>query len=306
MKHATEAAQFETVAKRASVGIDDVQHVFSVDVEEWFQVGAFETSLSRSDWPDLESRVVFQTEQILTLLERTNVKATFFCLGWVAEREPSLIRKISDHGHEVACHGMDHKRLYQMDIDTFYQDILQSKALLEKASGQTVYGYRAPSFSMSEETWNYYPKMIDAGFKYSSSVFPGQTDHYGMPTAPRIPFYPTNDHKIVEIPMTVARYGSVSLPASGGGYFRLLPKLMSKVLMAKAFAQTNASTIFYMHPWEVDPKQPRVADAPILSKFRHYSRQNVMEKKLEELLENLVFTRMDHMLNAQYGIEMLD
>ncbi|WP_262695019.1 XrtA system polysaccharide deacetylase [Kordiimonas aquimaris] len=304
MKNAVEAAQFNPVAKQASIGIDEIQHVFSVDVEEWFQVGAFENSLSRSDWSDLESRVVIQTEKILSLLERTNVKATFFCLGWVAEREPELIKKISDHGHEVACHGMDHRRLYQMDADTFYQDILHSKALLEKASGQTVYGYRAPSFSMSENTWDYYPRMIEAGFKYSSSVFPGKTDHYGMPSAPRLPFYPLSDESIIEVPMTVSRFGSLSLPASGGGYFRLLPSFLSKALMTRAFTQTNGSTIFYMHPWEVDPEQPRVTDAPFLSKFRHYSRQNVMEEKLEVILKSQPFTRMDHMLNAQYRIEM--
>lgn len=296
MEHVDKVDEFRLVSKTSN----DIQHVFSVDVEEWFQVGAFENALSRSDWSNLESRVVYQTNRILDLLEKNDVLATFFCLGWVAKREPKLIRKIVDAGHEVACHGMDHKRLHQMNIDEFAKDIHESKKLIEDASGTSVLGYRAPSFSMCEQTWAFYEKLIDAGFRYSSSVFPAKTDHYGISQAPRVPFFPLDGNDFIEVPMTIAKVGSLSAPASGGGYFRLLPSFVSNYLMDRAFDQTNVSTIFYMHPWEVDPDQPRVKHASLLSKIRHYTKQDQMWDKLDALLQKRRFTRLDTMLRDQY------
>lgn len=165
-----------------------INNVFSVDVEEWFQVGAFENTLSREDWPQLESRVELQTHKILQLLETTNTKATFFCLGWVAERSPKLIKTISDQGHEIACHGMDHQRVFRFSASEFLEDVSCAKNLLEDACGKPVQGYRAPSFSMSQDTWGHYEQLIEAGFRYSSSVVPAQTDHYGAAGRPRVAF----------------------------------------------------------------------------------------------------------------------
>lgn len=303
MDQTVTAANFNIVPQRADAHDDDIQHVFSVDVEEWFQVGAFENTLNRNDWSSLDSRVVYQTEKILSLLHRKKVHATFFCLGWVAEREPALIRKISEAGHEVACHGMDHKRLYQMTETEFFKDIKKAKTLLEDACGVDVIGYRAPSFSMSESTWNFYERMVEAGFSYSSSVVPAKTDHYGIAGAPRVPFYPLDGQNFIEVPMTVATFGKTALPASGGGYFRLLPTFLSRPLMRRAVQQTNTGVIFYMHPWEIDPEQPRVKNAPLRSKIRHYTNQATMESKLEKLLTREKFTRLDHMLQKQFVME---
>lgn len=247
-----------------------INNVFSVDVEEWFQVGAFENTLSREDWPNLESRVELQTRKILALLEAAQTKATFFCLGWVAERTPQLIKTISDKGHEIACHGMDHQRIFRFTEAEFFEDISRAKHLLEQACGKAVVGYRAPSFSMSQATWGHYDQLLNAGFRYSSSVVPAQTDHYGAAGLPRLPFHPVSGSSFVEVPMTVAEVFGRTIPASGGGYFRLLPRLISGWLMKKAKQQTGVGTIFYMHPWEVDPAQPFVREAPLKSRLRHY------------------------------------
>ncbi len=275
-------------------------NVFSVDVEEWFQVGAFENTLDRGDWNSLESRVEHQTEQVLDLLKRHSVSATFFCLGWVAERFPSLLRKIADNNHEIACHGMDHQRIFSMAPEQFSKDIQKAKSLLEEASGCEVVGYRAPSFSLTFEVWNFYSILDATGFHYSSSVVPAKTDHYGSEGVPRLPFYPLQNCDIIEVPMTVVRIPGRMLPASGGGYFRLLPQTLSHWLMNKALKQTGIGTIFYMHPWEIDPEQPYVASAPVLSRFRHYTGLKKMETKLDRLLQNGRFNRVDHFLATEF------
>lgn len=277
---------------------------FSVDVEEWFQVGAFENTLSREDWPSLESRVVKQTNDILILLKASGVSATFFCLGWVAERFPSLIKSIADAGHEIGCHGMDHRRIFTMTATEFADDIACAKKLLEDASGSSVVGYRAPSFSMTPETWSYYDLLMEAGFKYSSSVVPAKTDHYGMTGLPRLPFFPVQNRKFIEVPMTVAKIAGRTLPASGGGYFRLLPEFLSHFLMKKAYSQTDFGTIFYMHPWEIDPDQPFVKEAPFVSRFRHYTGQSQMAEKISNLLAGDQFTRIDTMLSTQFSVSL--
>jgi polysaccharide deacetylase family protein (PEP-CTERM system associated) len=280
-------------------------HIFSVDVEEWFQVGAFEQTLLRQNWDGLESRVAQQTESILSLLAQKSVTATFFCLGWVAERAPDLIRKIAAAGHEIACHGMDHKRIYTMGTKEFSDDICQAKAILEDIVGKPVLGYRAPSFSMTKENWHFYEVMAEAGFTYSSSLYPAKTDHYGVPGAPRVPFHPIKGHGFIEIPMTVAQVGSMALPASGGGYFRVFPEFLAHYLMKRAVHQTGVGVVFYMHPWEVDPQQPRVKGAPLLSKFRHYTGQAGLMKKLERLFERDHFSSVEHWLDEQFERESI-
>lgn len=293
--------KFALVPRCAENPNDPPLNVFSVDVEEWFQVGAFENTLRRFDWQTFESRVAFQTETILDILARFETRATFFCLGWVAERKPSLLRKIADGGHEIGCHGMDHRRIFTLTTDEFSEDIRRAKLKLEDASGVAVKGYRAPSFSMTPEIWHYYDQLVAEGFQYSSSIVPAKTDHYGAAGLPRVPFYPLKNEKFVEVPMTVARLPGLTVPASGGGYFRLLPEFASAVLMKRAYGQTGIGTIFYMHPWEIDPEQPYVAGAPFLSRFRHYTGQGKMAGKISRLLARQRFTRLDTWLEAILG-----
>lgn len=271
---------------------DASQFAFTVDVEEWFHVGAFENTLSRADWPQLESRVELQTHAVLSLLDDIGVKGTFFTLGWVAERCPALVKDIVEAGHELGCHGMDHQRLFNLSREELADDIKRSKALLEDASGTTVTGYRAPSFSLTPDVWWAYEILEDAGFQYSSSLYPVATDHYGAAAAPRVPFYPTNTGRLVEIPMTVCDLPFRRLPASGGGYFRLLPFALSRFLFEKALSQTKTPSLYYMHPWEMDEGQPFVKEAPWLSRFRHYTGQGKLPNKIRKLANKFSWGRM--------------
>lgn len=286
-----DTSSFQSAGEAASLQTN--KNAFTVDVEEWFQVGAFENTLYRSNWVNLESRVALQTEVILSALETLNVKATFFCLGWVAERHPMLIQKIISVGHEIACHGLDHRRLFTMNRDEFRSDLAKSKYLIESASGQAVKGYRAPSFSLTTDTWWVYEELAEAGFTYSSSLYPVKTDHYGADNIPRVPFFPTDAQTIVEIPMTVYDSPIRRLPASGGGYFRLLPYWVSKFMFKSAIAQTDMPVMFYMHPWEADPAQPYIKEAPLLSRFRHYTNQGKMLKKIGKLCDDFSWDRID-------------
>jgi len=266
---------------------------FSVDVEEWFQVGAFENTFTRDQWPGLESRVEYQTEMVLALLDELGIKATFFTLGWVGERFPAAISAVAAQGHELACHGMDHRRLFQMTRAEFAADIIKTKQILEQISGSEVRGYRAPSFSLTPETWWSYDELVNAGFSYSSSLYPVKTDHYGSGTAPRRPFFPVQNEGILEIPMTVCDTPIKRMPASGGGYFRLLPYQASKYMIRKGAFQSKAPAVFYMHPWELDTGQPYVKNAPLISRFRHYSGQSGLPKKLRRLANDFSWGRID-------------
>lgn len=282
----------------------DTSHIFSVDVEEWFQVGAFENTIDRESWTSLESRVAFQTEKILTLLDTTNTKATFFCLGWVADACPALIKKIAASGHEIASHGVDHRRIYEFDDASFRDDIAASKKILEDVSGQAVIGYRAPSFSMTADKWHFFEIMEECGYQYSSSVFPAKTDHYGIPNAPRVPFHPNVGTDFIEVPMSISKLGPFLLPASGGGYFRLLPSFVANALMNRSVSQTKCGVVFYMHPWEMDPDQPYVREAPLKSRFRHYTGQRSLEGRLERLLTEKPFMRADAFLAENYDVQV--
>ncbi|MEQ1509624.1 MAG: XrtA system polysaccharide deacetylase [Sphingopyxis sp.] len=255
----------------------------SVDIEDWFQVGAFEHSIARDDWLRLESRVERNTDAVLALFDRAGVKGTFFTLGWVAERAPALIRRIVDAGHELASHGYDHKRVFLMDAAEFAADLAHSRGILEDAGGVAVTGYRAPSFSIDPRTPWAHRVLAEAGYAYSSSVAPVKHDHYGWPESPRYAWKPCADAALVELPVTTARFAGRTMAAGGGGFFRLLPYAFSRW----AVRQVNAAghpAILYFHPWEIDPDQPRVANAPFKSKVRHYSRLAAMEGKLERLL----------------------
>ncbi|WP_298090983.1 XrtA system polysaccharide deacetylase [uncultured Sphingomonas sp.] len=263
----------------------------SVDVEEWFQVGAFERVIDKADWDRLDARVEANTGAVLDLFAETGTRATFFTLGWVAHRHPRLIRRIVDAGHEMASHGWDHARVFTMDANAFRADLARARAALEDASGQAVTGYRAPSFSIDARTPWAHPVLAEAGYAYSSSVAPLAHDHYGWREAPRYAHRPLADSALIEVPVTVAEIAGRRW-ATGGGFFRLLPGQ----LMDFAVRQVNADAhgaVFYFHPWEIDPGQPRVANAPLKSRVRHYSRLGAMAGKLRRLATRHNWGRMD-------------
>ena len=263
----------------------------SVDVEDWFQVGAFENTIPKGDWDGLARRVESNTDAVLDLFAETDTKATFFTLGWVAHRHPALIRRIADAGHEVASHGWDHQRVFTMDADAFRADVARAQMALEDASGQRITGYRAPSFSIDQRTPWAHAVLADAGYAYSSSVAPLVHDHYGWRDAPRYAFRPVEGQSLVEIPVTVAQIGTRRI-ATGGGFFRLLPARLTDFAVRQVNTETRPA-MFYFHPWEIDPGQPRVANAPWKSKLRHYARLGAMAGKLRGLLDRHDWGRVD-------------
>ena len=267
-------------------------NALSVDIEDWFHVGAFETTIRREDWDGLECRVERNTDAVLDLFAAAGVKATFFTLGWVAKRYPALIRRISEAGHEVASHGWDHIRVFTMSADQFADDLSRTRKTLEDASGVAVTGYRAPSFSIDTRTPWAHAVLADSGYAYSSSVAPVVHDHYGWPEAPRFAFRPVKGSGLIELPVTTAKFAGRTLAAGGGGFFRLLPYRFSRW----AFEQVNAAGepgIFYFHPWEIDPDQPRMANAPMRSKIRHYTNLDIMAAKLIRMMAAFDWGRVD-------------
>ena len=272
-----------------------LRNALSVDVEDWFQVGAFETVIDRADWDRLDRRVEANTDACLAMFAEADVKATFFTLGWVAHRHPQLIRRIVEQGHELASHGWDHARVFTLTPEQFRDDLAKTRACLEDAGGAAVTGYRAPSFSIDKRTPWAHPILAEAGYTYSSSVAPVVHDHYGWPEAPRFAFAPVSGSDFLELPVTTARLAGRTLAAGGGGFFRLLPYQFSRW----AVAQVNAAqqpAIIYFHPWEVDPSQPRVANAPLRSKLRHYTNLRVMAAKLERLIGDFAWGRVDEIV----------
>ena len=267
-------------------------NALSVDVEDWFQVGAFEKTIDRNDWNDLAPRVEANTDAVLTMFAEAGIEATFFTLGWVAERFPALMRRIVGAGHELASHGWDHARVFTMTPKAFASDLKRTRAVLEDASGTAVTGYRAPSFSIDKRTPWAHQVLAEAGYRYSSSVAPVVHDHYGWPEAPRFAFRPVADSDMVELPVTTARFAGRTLAAGGGGFFRLLPYNFSRW----AVRQVNAAAepaIIYFHPWEIDPGQPRVYEAPLRSRLRHYTNLDVMAPKLQRLMRDFEWGRVD-------------
>lgn len=265
----------------------------SVDVEDWFQVGAFENVIARDDWDGLKSRVEGNVDRILDLFDEAGVSATFFTLGWVAERCPHVIRRIAEAGHEVASHGYDHARVFTLDAAKFAQDIRVTREILEDASGQAVIGYRAPSFSIDPRSLWAFEVLAEQGYTYSSSVAPVVHDHYGWREAPRFTFRPVEGSDLIEIPVTTALLGSRRLAAGGGGFFRVLPYAFSRWAIRQVNREDERPAVFYFHPWEVDPAQPRVDNAPLRSKLRHYTNLDKMAGKLGKLVREFEWGRMD-------------
>lgn len=271
----------------------------SVDVEDWFQVGAFENTIDRADWDGIASRVENNVAQILDLFAEANVQATFFSLGWVARRHPNLMRRIAEAGHEIASHGFDHARVFTLDRKQFADDIRVAREILEDCSGTQVIGYRAPSFSIDHRTPWAFEELAEQGYVYSSSVAPVAHDHYGWPDAPRFAFRPLPSSSLIEVPVTTAMLGGKRVAAGGGGFFRVLPYSFSRWAIQQVNSRERKPAVFYFHPWEVDPEQPRMSDAPMRSRLRHYTNLDKMAAKLRRLLSDFRWGRMDKVVQAE-------
>lgn len=281
---------------------EQVVNGLSVDVEDWFQVGAFEGVIDRADWDSLGSRVERNCELILEMFDRAQVKGTFFTLGWVAQRHGSLLRRIVDAGHELASHGWDHERVFRFDRESFSRDLERSRKALEDAGGVRITGYRAPSFSIDQRTPWAYMALVEQGFEYSSSVAPIVHDHYGWREAPRFAFKPLPWSDLVEIPVTTAHFAGRRLAAGGGGFFRVLPYGFSRWAIRQVNREDRRPAVFYFHPWEIDPKQPRVTGASMRSRVRHYTNLDVMAQKLEQLIRDFAWGRMDLLAHRERQI----
>jgi polysaccharide deacetylase family protein (PEP-CTERM system associated) len=272
-----------------------VTNALTIDVEDYFQVSAFAPHIPRSEWPTRECRVERNVDRILAMLDQHGTKATFFTLGWIAERYPELIRRIIAEGHELASHGYGHERASEQTAAAFFADINLAKLLLEDLAGHQVKGYRAPSFSIGQHNLWAFDCLERAGYLYSSSIYPIRHDHYGMPDAPR------HAHAVgglLEVPATTLRFLNRNWPASGGGYFRLMPYGLSRWMLRRVNDVDQLAAVFYFHPWEIDADQPRIPGISAKTRFRHYVNIHRMEARLNCLLGDFRWGRMDHLFLA--------
>lgn len=286
-----EALIAEWRARPASI-VSTSANAFTIDVEDYFQVEAFFNVIDRKNWNAYPRRVEANVDRILRILNDANVRATFFTLGWIAERHPRVVRSIVDMGHELASHGSDHYRADSQSRAEFLSDVKRAKAILEDLGGCEVKGYRAPSFSVSRHNLWVMQALAEAGYSYSSSTYPIVHDNYGIPEGPRFPFRPLRDLEFLEIPVTSVRIFGRNWPCGGGGYFRLLPYRLSEMALARVNRE-GMSCVFYVHPWELDPDQPRIAGAELKSRVRHYMNLNKVEPRLTKLLRSFRWRRMD-------------
>ena len=270
-------------------------NALTVDVEDYFQVSAFAPHIARESWDHLPSRVERNVDVTLQMLDDHKARATYFTLGWIAERYPTLVRRIVEQGHELASHGYAHQRATHQSRTEFREDITRAKRLLEDIGGVAVKGYRAPSFSVGRGNLWALECLSEAGYQYSSSVYPIRHDHYGMHDAPRFPFYPEGANGLLELPVTTVSLFKRNLPAGGGGYFRLLPYGVSRWCLKRVNTVDRQPCIFYFHPWEVDPEQPRQRGISVKTRFRHYVNLSSMERRLRALLRDFRWERMDHL-----------
>ena len=270
-----------------------ITNAWTIDVEDYFQVSAFAPYIARADWEQRECRVERNVDRILALLDEHDTEATFFTLGWIAERYPQLVRRIASQGHEVASHGYGHERASDLSPAAFGADNQRAKGVLEDLTGSEVAGYRAPSFSIGPANLWALESLARAGHRYSSSIYPIRHDHYGMPDAPRFAHQAADG--LIEIPITTLRLFNRNLPSSGGGYFRLLPYALSRWMLRQVNAADKESAVFYFHPWEIDPGQPRIAGIDRKTRFRHYVNIHRMEGRLQSLLGDFKWGRMDRL-----------
>ena len=276
-----------------------IENALTIDVEDYFQVAALAEAVRYDDWDSMEYRVEANTDRILALFEEADVKATFFTLGWVAERSPKLVKRIADAGHEVASHGYSHQLIYNQTPDVFREETRRSKAILEEILGRAVTGYRAASYSITNQSRWALDILAEEGFIWDSSSFPVRHDRYGMPGTPRWPHRLTTDkgYELAEFPLSTLKLPGYTLPIAGGGYFRLFPYWFSKWGLSRINRQ-GKPFVFYLHPWEVDPKQPRL-DVKWFSRFRHYNNLEVCEARLEKLIGHFSFVPMGDVLRNQ-------
>lgn len=272
-----------------------VVNAMSVDVEDYFHVSVFDGILPRSTWDTLESRVCANTSRLLDILDEHNVRGTFFVLGWVAERFPDLVSRIAARGHEIASHGYAHRLVYDQTRASFREDVRRAKSLLEDASGRRVLGYRAPSYSITPRSLWALDVLLEEGYEYDSSIFPIRHDRYGIPISPRHPFLiHRSAGRIIEVPGSTLRVAGINLPVGGGGYFRILPYRYTRWGLRRLNG-SGASAIFYLHPWEIDPEQPRLR-AGRLGRFRHYRNLHCCEERLRALLTEFRFAPVSTLL----------
>lgn len=276
-----------------------INNALTVDVEDYFHVSAFASAIKQRDWEEHPLRVENNTRRLLDLFDTHGIKATFFVLGWVAERKNTLIREIADRGHEVACHGYSHQLVYNQSPEVFREETTRSKKILEDITQMPVRGYRAASYSITEQSMWALDILAEAGFDYDSSIFPVRHDRYGVPDAPEYPYQmeTPNGYPLVEFPLSTARVFRYRLPVAGGGYFRLYPYWLSRAGL-KQVNRRGQPFIFYLHPWEIDPDQPRIS-AGWFSRFRHYNNLDKCEPRLNRLLAEFSFNTVEHVLQAQ-------
>ena len=271
-----------------------VVNALTIDVEDYFQVSAFAPYVARTSWEEQPCRIEQNIDRILEFLAEAGVHATFFTLGWIAERHPQMVQRIVSGGHELASHGYAHERASALAPDAFFADVALAKAVLEDIAGAGIQGYRAPSFSIGEKNLWAYDCLAKAGYRYSSSVYPIRHDHYGSPNRSRFAHL-ANTH-VLEVPIATARLFSTNIPAGGGGYFRLMPYALSRWLIRRVNSCDEESAIFYFHPWEIDPEQPRVKGLDPKSRFRHYVNLERTAGRLRLLLRDFRWDRMDRVV----------
>ena len=270
-----------------------IKNAMSIDVEDYFQVSAFAPHIRRDEWDTLPCRIERNVDLILELLDEAKAKATFFTLGWIAERYPQVVHRILEQGHELASHGYGHQRASDLTPAEFRHDITHAKQILEDLGGVAVNGYRAPSFSINRDNWWAVHELEQAGYLYSSSIYPVKHDHYGMPDAPRFANRPNGLAGILELPPTTVPLFGRNLPAAGGGWFRLLPYQASRWMLHRVNVQEQAPCMFYFHPWEVDHAQPRPTGLSAKTRFRHYVNLQRMPGRLKKLLADFEWDRVD-------------
>lgn len=274
-----------------------LKNALTIDVEDYFQVSALAPHFPPEQWDNIPCRVAQNIDRILQLLDAHHTHATFFTLGWIAQRHPQIVRAILAGGHELASHGYAHQRASAQTREVFFEDIDRAKKVLEDLSGVAIQGYRAPSFSFCAHNPWAHETLAKAGYRYSSSIYPVVHDHYGMPEAPRFPF--KHESGIIEWPISTVRRLGRNWPAGGGGYFRLLPYALSRSLIARINQHDQEAAIFYLHPWELDPEQPRVAQASAKTRFRHYINLDRTQARLARLLTDFSWGRVDEILKIK-------
>jgi len=276
------------------LAVSEMVNALSVDVEEYFQVEAFAQTINPHDWDKFPPRVERNVGIILDLLEKRSIKATFFCVGWVARKYPGVIKEIARRGHEIGSHGMTHRPLFRLTPEEFRQEVRESKRLLEDLSGQRILGFRAPTYSVTKKTLWGLEILAEEGYMYDSSIFPVKHDFYGFPEAPRFPFR-VKELGLIEFPISTYKVGGLNLPVAGGGYFRLFPYGLTRFFLKRINRVERKPFVFYCHPWEFDPEQPRLP-GPFKSKFRHYLNLDRTKGRFRNLLHDFRFDTLENVL----------